>query len=104
MKKKFFQLILFALVLVMASTVCAAKASPEQQRADRLAAHLRPGRCGIVVRIEPRHRRPISKHGAPGRQHRKQIPHCAFPLMVDFFLTAGTSQRTEETNAPAVLT
>ena len=34
MKKKFFQLILFALVLVMASTVCAAKASPEQQRAE----------------------------------------------------------------------
>ena len=33
MKKKFFQLILFALVLMTASTVFAAKATPEQQRA-----------------------------------------------------------------------
>ena len=34
MKKKFFQLILFALVLVTASTVFAAKPSPEEQRAE----------------------------------------------------------------------
>ena len=34
MKKKFFQLILFALVLVTASTVFAAKKSPEQLRAE----------------------------------------------------------------------
>lgn len=34
MKKKFFQLILFALVLVTASTVFAEKKSPEQQRAE----------------------------------------------------------------------
>lgn len=34
MKKKFFQLILFALVLMTASTVLAAKGSPEQQRAE----------------------------------------------------------------------
>ena len=34
MKKKFFQLILFALVLMTASTVFAAKQTPEQQRAQ----------------------------------------------------------------------
>ena len=34
MKKKFFQLLLFTLILMMASTVFAAKASPEQQRAE----------------------------------------------------------------------
>ena len=34
MKRTFFQLILFALVLVTASTVFAAKPSPEQQRAE----------------------------------------------------------------------
>lgn len=34
MKKRFFQLILFALVLLTASTVFAAKDSPEEQRAE----------------------------------------------------------------------
>ena len=34
MKQKFFQLILFALVLMMASTVLAAKKTPDEQRAE----------------------------------------------------------------------